>query len=242
MLPPGNSQDHFLYFKNKILAGEPFSLIRPNDGEYMIMNKIVFNTQDIWGYDGKGCLCEDLRNAIQKMISLKNAYVGIPCKGCYDHIYPWVMNTFQIPADTLTYGNIFCNLNWKPFVSIFLEHKLPFHYIGPYKSNNYYMNVKSVFPVEELLVHTWDSKKDSIIRGVKEWASDKTGIFIFSAGPITKVLIPILVEQNPNNTYLDAGSSFDLFMKGSTNRGYINPNDYYTNIICDFQTGHTLKK
>jgi hypothetical protein len=121
---------------------------------------------------------------------------------------------------------------------MFVVDKIPFHYIGPYKSNKFALSVKDVFSVDEFLVNSWDSNKGAVIQNIKNWASDKTGIFIFSAGPITKVLIPILVEQNPNNTYLDAGSSFDLFMKGSTNRGYINPNDYYTNIICDFQSGH----
>lgn len=242
MVLQGNSRNHLLCFKNKILSGEPFSLIRPNDGEYLVMTGNKFSNIDNWHYDGKSSLKDDLRIAICKMIGIKNGFVGIPCKDCNQQIFDWYKATFQFQNDTLTYGNVFCNKNWEIFTNMFVEDKLPFHYVGPYKSNSHGLNVKGIFETDEFLVNTWDSKKDEFVRNIKEWAADKSGIFIFSAGPITKIIIPILVEQNPNNTYLDAGSSFDLFMKGSSNRAYIHQNDFYANTVCDFQTGHIQKQ
>ena len=239
----GNSLDHFSFFKHKIYNNEPFAVIRPNDGEYLVMTQHDFSNIDNWHYDGKGCLSSDLKNAIRDMIGLENAYIGIPCKGCSDKIYNWYLENFSIPSNKLTYGNLFCNKNWKPFVSLFVNEKMPFNYIGPFKSNNYNLNIQNILIVDEYMVNKWDIVKDEFIETTIAWVNSETTshtprIFLFSIGPISKVIIPILFKKYPNNIYLDVGSSFDLFLKGNTNRGYINDNDEYTNIICNLETGH----
>lgn len=238
MEPNTNSLQHLDVFLKNIEKHTPFCFIRPNDGEYLIMNNRSFGTQDAWHYSGNGTLTNDLKNAIFKMIGLKNAFVGIPCKACWDGVYQWYMTTFNIPVEKLTYGNICCNRNWKPFTSVFINQKLPFYYIGPYKSNHYNLNVLDVFKVDEFLIHDWDSKKEKVITELTQWVSNKSGVFIFSAGPLTKVFIPILFEMYPHNTFMDVGSAFDLYMKGQTNRLYITSNDTYGNVVCDFNKGH----
>jgi hypothetical protein len=238
MIPTNNSVEDLIYFKNKLLTNSPFSAIRPSDGEYLVMTGNDFSNIDNWHYDGKSCLNQDLRDAIQMMTKLENAFIGVPCKGCGPTLDKWYTETFNIPEEKKTYANVFVNKNWKSFMDLFTENKLPFHYIGPYKSNNYSLNLISKFEMDEFLVNDWESKKEHVILQVKKWATDKSGIFIFSAGPISKILIPILVEQNPSNIYLDVGSAFDLYMKGSTNREYATPGSYYSNIICNFKSGH----
>jgi hypothetical protein len=236
-----NSVEHLELFINKLKNGEPFSFIRPNDGEYLIMTGHNFATQDRWSFSG-GRLIDDLFTSISKMISLPNAYVGIPCKGCYDDIYNWYISRFNIPSEKLTYGNLVCNANWSTFTNLFTKHNLPFYYIGPYKSNHHNLNLLDKFVIDEYLIHNWDTEKETVLEDVRKWVSDKSGIFTFSAGPLTKVFIPMLAEAFPNNTYIDAGSSLDLFMKGSTNRLYVNPNDTFSNVVCDFNKGHILRR
>lgn len=234
----GNSQDHFSFFKQKILNKEPFCVIRPNDGEYLVMTNNNFSNIDHWHYDGKGVLSRDLKNAIQKMKILDNSFIGIPCKDCNQTIYNWYIDNFAIPSNTLTYGNIFCNKNWKSFMKLFLENKIPFYYIGPYRMNPFNLNIIDYFETPEFLVNSWDSDRKEFVHNLVEWVKDKKGIFLFSVGPISKVVIPILFELNSSNTYLDVGSTLDFFIKGQSNRGYINDNGDYANIICSFIYGH----
>ena len=235
-----DSVEHLAFFKNKIKNNEPFSFIRPNDGEYLIMTGQTFTTQDSWSFSG-GSIRHDLFTSIPSMIDIPNAYIGIPCKGCYDEIYSWYINTFSIPSNKLTYGNLVCNANWESFSTLFTDDKLPFYYIGPYKSNNHNLNLLDKFVIDEYLIHDWDTEKQNILEQLREWVTGKTGIFTFSAGPLTKVMIPMLAKAFPNNTYIDAGSSLDLYMKGSTNRMYVNSTGAYSNVICDFKHGHKVK-
>lgn len=236
----GNSVQDLEFFINKLKNSEPFSFIRPNDGEHLIMVGQTFTNIDNWRFSG-GSIKDDLFTSIRKMIDLPNAYVGIPCKGCYNNIYTWYMSTFNIPQNKLTYGNLVCNANWQSFVSPFTIDKLPFYYIGPYKSNTYNLNLLDKFIIDEYLIQNWDNEKESIVEQLREWVANKSGIFAFSAGPLSKVMIPMLAELFPNNTYMDAGSSLDLYMKGYSNRLYTNASDTYSNVICDFNNGHTVK-
>ena len=111
---------------------------------------------------------------------------------------------------------------------------------GPIKNNQFNLNIIDSFKVDEFLVNKWDTLKQDFINSLIEWISDKKGIFIFSVGPISKVVIPLLYEQYNYNTYLDIGSSFDLLLKGTTNRYYINPEYTLSKMICDFNNEHII--
>jgi hypothetical protein len=235
-----DSTEHLEFFKNKIKNREPFSFIRPNDGEYLLMTGQSFSNIDNCTFSG-GSLKDDLFASIRKMLELPNAYVGIPCKGCNEKIFNWYMDTFNIPQDKLTYGNLVCNANWQSFVSLFIDDKLPFYYIGPYKSNRQNFNLLDKFVIDERLANRWDAEKENVSQNIRRWVSDKSGIFAFSAGPWSKLMIPVLAELFPKNIYLDAGSSLDLYLKGYTNRQYAIPTDSLSKTICDFNHGHKIK-
>jgi len=233
-----NSNKHLTVIQKMLDNKTPFCVIRPNDGEYLIMTHNNFSNIDDWHYDGKGILSQDLTNAIKKMISLKNAYIGIPCRDCNNTIYNWYIEKFNIPKDKLTYGNIFCNNNWKPFVANFTEKKLPFFYIGPYRSNIFNLNISEYYETPEFLVNSWDSDRKEFVYNLVEWVKDKKGIFLFSVGPISKILIPILFELYPELSFLDVGSALDIFLKGQSNREYIRDSSSYSSLVCDFNEGH----
>jgi hypothetical protein len=228
-----SSEDHFLKFKEKILNQEPFALIRPADGEYYVCNNIPLTNIDNWTFSRNSCLRDDLVNAIQ---NCNDVHVGIPCRDCSPEIYEWYRTNFNI--QNLTYANIFCNKNWNPFIELFTNRNLPFYYIGPYVSNPLNLNMIDKFRTDEFLVNNWDRENYTFTNSLKEWIKDKKGLFLFSIGPISKVIIPMLWKEDPTNTYLDIGSTFDLFMKGTTNREYANPHSSYANLVCDFKYGH----
>jgi hypothetical protein len=225
-------------FMTKIKNREPFAVIRPADGEYLVCTNQTITNIDNWTFYANSCLKDDLFASLKECEKLEDVYVGIPCKDCSSHIYNWYTDNIHIPSERLTYANIFCNKNWKSFTNMFVEEKRPFYYIGPYVSNKYDLFVQDVFKTDKLLVNSWDSQKEYFLASLLKWIEGKQGIFLFSVGPISKIVIPMLWKRNSRNIYLDVGSSFDLFMKESSNRGYIHDNNDYAKTVCNFKYGH----
>ncbi len=240
----GNSFDHLLYFLKKIKNKEPFSFIRPNDGEYMIVNGTHFKTQDIWKFNG-GILQKELLQSIQSCKDISNCYVGIPCKSCWGgEMTSWCIDNYNIDINRLTYGNIVCNYNWKYFTNFMISNKIPFYYIGPGTNKSESLNIIDRLYTDPFQIERWDSENEIFKKTVFDWVENKINlsseslIFCFAVGPLTKILISYLAKKYPSHSFFDTGSSLDLFMKGNTNRGYINNNNTYANIICDFDKGH----
>jgi hypothetical protein len=237
-----NSLKHLNFFISLIDNNFPFSLIRPGDGEYMIMNNISFKTQDKWSYKINGRLTSDLIN-VKDLLKQKNLFVGLPCKDCQgQEVFNWFVKTWELNTNQITYANIFCNKNWDRINSYISNKK--FYYIGPGdKKNNL---IKDRFLISELLVENWDLEYEKIYIEINTWVSNilennqENNLFLFSCGPISKILIPRLFNKYPGNTFLDFGSSLDLLTKGSSNRPYMNKNNHYSNIVCDFYRGHTF--
>jgi hypothetical protein len=132
----------------------------------------------------------------------------------------WYYNTFKPHPLYTTFANIFVNANWQDFTNFLMNEKIAFTFIGP-KNNNPPFFVEQFIEMPEFLVNDWDSKGDEYIRMIESLVvKSKNKIFLFSCGPIAKILVSKAWAIHPHNIYLDVGSSLDLFMKGSTNRYY----------------------
>ena len=64
--------------------------------------------------------------------------------------------------------------------------------------------------------------------------SYKNHIFLFSGGPISKILIANAWDQHPFNSYIDIGSSLDYYSKGSSNREYTIEGSGLSQLECKF--------
>lgn len=241
-----NSVEHLEFFLEKISKKEPFSVIRPNDGEYMIIKDEHFTNIDNWTFNG-GFLREDLLKNIHLAASLDNSYIGIPCSACWTkEKTDWCIQTYNLNSKNLTYGNLVCNKNWKIFINYLCSNKIPINYIGPGTINSTELNIINMYNIDLYLVNKWNYERDTFIDKLETWIKsinlEDNSIFCFAAGPISKIAIPILFQKYPQYTFIDVGSAFDIFTKGITNRGYITDSGPYANIICDFETGHEIKK
>jgi len=240
----GNSVNHLEFFLDKLMKKEPFSFIRPNDGEYMIVQNKHFKTQDIWAYNG-GTLSTDLMAAIQNCANVDNCYVGIPCKACWGgDMTAWCIENYKIRPGNLTYGNLVCNKNWKIFTDYMINNRVSLYYVGPGKEPSDKLNVIDRYYTDPFQIERWNSEKSTFLEGVHTWvklhidAAIEPLVFAFSVGPLSKILISQLCTKYPTHFFMDVGSAFDIFLKGSSNRGYIMPSGAYSEIICDFNTGH----
>ena len=78
--------DHALVdLLKKIESQKPFGLIRPSDGEYLILTQNHVKGIDGWTFEG-GILKEDIQKALQEAKDIDELYVGLPCNTCS---VPW---------------------------------------------------------------------------------------------------------------------------------------------------------
>lgn len=244
MNPEHNSIQHLSVILNKLETKEPFAIIRPADGEYSVMIGNHLTNCDNWTFKG-GELQSDLLSIKNLKNGLNNFFIGIPCRGCWgDNMYNWFINTLNITDSERTYANIFCNKNWKTFTNYLIDNKIPLNYVGP-GSNTSSLNIKNKFTISPYLVNNWDNEKENFVNDIINWVKniidlEGKSVFVFSAGPISKYIIPILYKQFPESQFLDVGSSLDIFMKGTSNRDYIYDNQEYANIVCNLNTGHNV--
>jgi hypothetical protein len=229
------SVDDFKVFTQKIIEKTPFALIRPADGEYHILQNTTLTNIDNWTFKKNGKLMSDLKEAIF-LASNKNCYVGIPCGNCNASMAKWYVNTFNLHPFYTTFANVFVNKNWQSWVNFLKNSRIPFVFVGP-------NNLPSDFCVEKhisipsLLVNTWDSDgsnfTNSLLKEIKKY---KNTIFLFSAGPISKIIIANAWNEHPFNIYLDIGSSLDFFAKGSSNREYTISGSHLSQLECKFDS------
>ena len=59
--------------------------------------------------------------------------------------------------------------------------------------------------------------------------------FFVSAGPVSEILIHRMYVANPNNQYVDVGSSIDEFTHGYKTRPYMDSNSQYSKEISYFK-------
>lgn len=228
-----STDSDFIKFTNMIKNRKPFALIRPSDGEYYVLKNNTLTNTDKWTFYSGGKLSSDLNNAIN-VASKTSCYIGIPCECCNRDIAKWYYNTFNINPLYVTFANIFVNNNWTKFVDFFKN--IPFTFIGP-KNNKSQFLINEFVQIPEFLVNDWDAKGEEYIEKIISLIKKKKNeIFLFSCGPIAKIFISKAWVINPNNIYLDIGSSLDSFLKDSTNREYIKPESDLSKLVCKFSS------
>jgi hypothetical protein len=221
------------FFLNKIRNQEYFALVRPADGEYQILQNHSLTNIDNWTFQKDGKISNDLNNALN-IASNKNCYIGIPCGTCNFNMANWYINNYKLHPIYTTFANIFVNKNWKNWCKFLLEEKIPFVFIGPNNlPNNFFVQQYVNIPL--YLVNNWDNLGYEYLTNVlSEIKKHKNKIFLFSAGPVSKIIISHAWNEHPYNTYLDIGSSLDIFMKGSSNREYTIEGSELSNLECNF--------
>jgi lipopolysaccharide biosynthesis glycosyltransferase len=240
----GSMREHLDQIIKKIKSQTPFGLIRPSDGEYKILKDETLTNCDNWTFQKGGKLRSQLLEAIKT--EDQNLYIGIPCNtcnkpwNCTDQIYNDFMETYKVPLAQRTYANLVGNSNWKPFTDFLKTYKNRFFLItsGTKPSD---LPIKEHFLISDKLVNTWNEDGEqeterllNFIRGKKDQ------LFLFSAGPLSKIWIPMCMKANPENMYMDVGASLDIFTKGQTNRLYTNPQHSFSKEMCCFRDSLAL--
>jgi len=233
----GNSKEHLEIILKWIDDDKKFGLIRPGDGEYNILIDNTIKVYDKWEYKKGGKLKNDLTKSLKN--KSKNLYIGISCNCCImgKEIQEFYKNKINILDSQKTYANIFVNANYKKFIDYIMKYDKDIYYVGPGKKESYEIKIKDRFTIDKYLVNHWDTKGEIITNQLYKWISNiENSLILFSAGPITKVWIPELLEKYPNNIYLDVGSSLDYYLDNNAIlRDYVkNKNTKDSIKVCNF--------
>jgi len=225
----GDIEFIFSKLKNK----NHFAITRFGDGEMSIMENRKLNLlgKNEFNFQGQ----EYLRNQLIESftLNLPNYFVGVSCPCCVGQVASDLMKKkSNLPDYKLTWANIFVNSNYSFFkqkiISTFSNYKT--HLIAQGKTNDLKFNVDYFYPIGPDAwinnINVYDNLKNNIIEN-----NIKNELFIFCAGPFANILISKLYREFPCNTYIDAGSVFNIELGIGANRGYLKGADTL-NKVC----------
>jgi hypothetical protein len=229
-----------LNLHTKLLNNEHFAFTRFSDGEMYLMQgkrlklganeSIVGNTayHAAWApEDHKDVDPSIHQEIIAKLIdSFKydapEYYKGISCSCCVGEANRNFFNSLCPETKYWTWANLLVNGNYPYFVSYMIPLILN-HPRLVLVANEKATLATSLKPIKWFKVGTnCIVNNQSLIDEMAEWVTNiNDHLFIFSASSLTQMLIHRLHMTNPNNTYLNVGTTMNHLMGLSCNRGYL---------------------
>ncbi len=219
-----------------IRSNKPFAFMRFADGEIGVMQGRQINGSDKWTspqYLTK--LGQDLLSAIGRIDP--NVYYGISCQCCDVEGRNYLLSLIQNPKHNVTFSNIFVNGNYKNFLQELSSLNKSVYVIANERAlfSNFPLPIQGFVPVPDDCVNYWEEHGDSVKQVLKESFENVTNeLFLISAGPMSEALIDYLWTINPNNQYIDVGSSIAEFVHGHPIRDFAYTNSPYYNKNCIF--------
>jgi hypothetical protein len=217
--------------KSKILRREYFSLARYGDGEMMIMKgesiDLLGKANGEFKYDPSSKKDEEYREKLLKAFRYcrEGYFIGIGCPCCVGNSnFQWMKRHSRQDEASLTWANLLVNGNYKTFLT---------EIVPLFSEMDVYIVCNSKATLERLsfkenIVKDWrvtaDAwKGDDTILSDFEVLSPKGSLFLFAAGPYSKILCHQMWSRNQQNFYIDIGSTMDpwLFGPNGYTRGYL---------------------
>ena len=230
----------FNYFIDLIKSNTNFAISRYGDGEHMIMSgePVGYNTQahqvDKWNYDGSNT--EVSKKLIETFNHIEDNYwYAIPTQSenlkCYEYFTKLIKN------NKITFANLWINSNYQQMKKFYLELDKEIYLIVNHsaKKENFPFKVAEIFPFPDDCIRYWNEYGDDYINQLIEYVSHiENKTFFISAVPISEIIIHNLYNINPNNQYIDVGSSLDEFIHGRITRPYMVVGNHYSTQISSF--------
>lgn len=219
----------FIY--DKLKNKDHFSFSKYADGEFKILVNENIKNVDGWVFDKEKNNKE--YNLLLKSYQYihKDYYVGISCPCCQPKYHvDWMRN--NVGTTNLTWANLFVNSNYSFFLDNFLKEFDKWESNVNLIANKKVLNKKLPFDVDNIIpidIGWWKYPYvEQVLEQSKNMANHQDNqLFLFSAGPLGNILAHQLHVVNPNNTYLDIGSTINPWIVGN-NRGYLRGNNNKT--------------
>lgn len=223
----------FDFFAKKIRNQENFTLMRYGDGEYALMEGRQISAQEGWKSPEE---ITQLGMALRDSLLLNDPSVwyGISCPCCDREAYYWYRS--HISSGNLTFANIFVNKNYLPFKELFFTIKRKTILIANYRAKGKQignLDIIKHYEIPDGCVEFWENGAADLIEQIKkDYGAEKNLLYAVSAGPLSEPIIAALFRNNPDNCYIDFGSSLDGFYRQSVTRPYMIPGTVYAERDC----------
>lgn len=233
----------FNFFTEKINSAEPFVFSRYGDGEVSLMlgREVGINTQafqvDNWKSPNR--MTKVGRDLLETMSHTEeNYWYGIPTETdlISPHNYKFLKDF--IKTDKITFANLWINANYVRMKEFYQNFNKPAYVICNHIANppNFPFKVAEFFPFPDDCVGFWETYGDDYLSQLLDYTSQINGQTIFvSAGPVSEILLHKMYMSNPNNQYIDVGSSLDEFVHGRKTRPYMDMNSIYAKQVSYFE-------
>jgi hypothetical protein len=230
----------FDFFTDLIRSDKNFAYARYADGEVALMkgNPIGNNSQayvvDNWA--APPTLTKVGKQLLETLNHTEsNYYYAISSDTDWKDDSLFLRSRLTTP--NITFANLWINANYQKMKKFYTSLNKEVYLICNEKAskNVFPFTVAELFPFPNNCVHYWENFGDDYIKSLLEYTSnvsDKT--FFISAGPVSEILIHKMFESNPNNQYLDVGSSIDEYVHGTLTRPYMNPESPYSKEVSYF--------
>lgn len=218
---------------NLIECGENIAFLRHGDGERAIMEGRTVKAQEGWEspeyISQLGFACLKALNLIDSRV-----WYGISCPCCDSAAYYWYIS--RITTRNITFANLWVNSNYSKFIKSFenlereaiviANHRAQDKPIGKLKVLKYY-------PVGDDCISFWENDASDLLQRIKsDYGKRDNLLYVVSAGPMSGPIIAELFKNNPNNCYIDFGSSLDTYIHNKVTRPYMNKNNRYAKKQC----------
>jgi hypothetical protein len=231
----------FDYFWELINKNINFTFARYADGEVMLMKgqAVSYGTQasniDKWRAPNKLTkVGEQLLNTLKH--SEDNYYYAISSTSDNLTDYTFLKNNIK-QNNNLTFVNLWINGNYNLMLKNLCSNKRDVILIcnKNAKKENFPFNVIDITPFPDDCINFWEDNDESFIEEInKKYSLMNNQLFFISCGPVSEIIIDALYKINPNNTYIDVGSSIDEFVHGYKTRPYMDSKSIYYNMISKF--------
>jgi hypothetical protein len=219
-------EDDFQQLYKRLKSRKPFAFSKYADGEfYILVNKPLLIHGDKWTFE------PDKHSKERELLMDSFIYnhpqyiIGISCPCCQPmEDVRWMRDNTR--TDKLTWANLFVNSNyihfkekfipefnkWEGTVNVIASEKGSSSDL-PFKCDNYIPINKTAWQLPYIT--------ELIDKGKQISETENDQLFLFSGGPVGNIMAHQLHMNNPNNTYIDIGSTINPWVLKENNRGYL---------------------
>ena len=227
--------DEFDKFTRMIDCGENFAFMRNADGELAIMEgRAVAAQEGNWKSPEH---VTEIGKAIRKSLDLKgdNVYYAVSCPCCDHRAYYWYASRVARP-ENITFANLWINKNYPRFKKWFHTLKRDAVLIANYRAKGHQignLNILKQYEIDDDCISFWEKQASEMIANIqKDYGNRENLLYVVSAGPMSAPIIAALYNNNPNNCYVDFGSSIDEYYREGLTRPYMTPGTDYAERNC----------
>ncbi len=218
----------------KIDSGENITFMRYADGERAIMTGQSVSAQE-GGWSSPNSVSKLGHDLLKSMeINDRNVYYAISCPCCDQPAYYWYSTRITNP--NITFANLWINANYVRFIQAFEKINREAVVIANFRAEGKQIgNLKILkhYSISDDCFDFWENHAEKLLTSIKKDFGDRKNLlFVVSAGPISEPIIAELYKNNPDNSYIDFGSSIDKYYRGKQTRPYENKKSVYARRNC----------